>query len=347
MILSCAGLQLNPVLLWVSSETEHQPTVSASSACLPLMLHALLADRTCGRPTGSGKTYTIETLLPMVSKMLFQAARNQRDRDIDVHVTALEIYNERIRDLLQDGTENQDLDVLDQTKRATVVRGLTEARVQSSTELDHIAAVASARRTVRAHGAAPVRHDQQVSGHRMQRCNEFTACMQNRFHPRSHYPASRSTSSLPVQGIEPAAQAPAQTADMGVVQVRDTRSNAASSRSHLILRIHFDSRPAGAALPGAAPSCSSSVLQNTTPVLSAAGYHSGAGRSHSLCTAPARAGMACSRSGSMQHARGRRSNTLPPPARTLQPCRLRAACCWHAGLPWDRLTEGGCVQPHA
>lgn len=51
-----------------------------------------------------------------------------------------------------------------------------------------------------------------------------------------------------------------------VRQVRDTRSNAASSRSHLILRIHIDSRPAGAGklqqfhghrMPGAAaPACS-------------------------------------------------------------------------------------------
>ena len=105
----------------------------------------------------------------MVSKVLFEAAKDQRDRDIAVHVTALEIYNERIRDLLQDGTENQDLDVVDQTKRATVVRGLTEARVQSSMELDHIAAVASARRTVRARSAAHPRHNWRASGHIMQR----------------------------------------------------------------------------------------------------------------------------------------------------------------------------------
>ena len=105
----------------------------------------------------------------MVSKVLFEAAKDQRDREIAVHVTALEIYNERIRDLLQDGTENQDLDVVDQTKRATVVRGLTEARVQSSTELDHIAAVASARRTVRAGSAAHPGHNWQASGHAMQR----------------------------------------------------------------------------------------------------------------------------------------------------------------------------------
>lgn len=142
----CAGLQLNTLLLRVSSSFEE--CIDCTCTCHRHGHRSRLTPPVPCRPTGSGKTHTIETLLPLVSRMLFQAARDQRDRDITVHVTALEIYNERIRDLLQEGTENQDLDVIDQTKRATVVRGLTDIAVQSAAELDRVAAVASARRTV-------------------------------------------------------------------------------------------------------------------------------------------------------------------------------------------------------
>ena len=102
------------------------------------------------RPTGSGKTYTLETLLPLVSQLLFCAIRDQRDREITVRVSALEVYNERIRDLLQDDSESQDLDVVDQTKRATLVRGLTDTQIHSADELNRIAARVADRRTVRA-----------------------------------------------------------------------------------------------------------------------------------------------------------------------------------------------------
>ena len=47
--------------------------------------------------TGSGKTHTCAELLPLISRSLFGAIGAQGGRDVAVHVTALEVYNERVR----------------------------------------------------------------------------------------------------------------------------------------------------------------------------------------------------------------------------------------------------------
>ena len=52
-------------------------------------------------PTGSGKTHTTAELLPLVSASLFGAMRKQADREITLRVSAMEIYNERVRFVLE------------------------------------------------------------------------------------------------------------------------------------------------------------------------------------------------------------------------------------------------------
>ena len=66
-------------------------------------------------------------------------------------MSAIEIYNEKVRDLLKDGTERQNLPLLDDPERGTVAEGLSEEWPRSEQHLCQLLRQIEARRTVRPH----------------------------------------------------------------------------------------------------------------------------------------------------------------------------------------------------
>ena len=91
-------------------------------------------------------------LISIASADVFNTISNLPLRDYTLRASALEIYNERVRDLAKDGTEHQDLDLLDvRAKQTTLVRDLTVETITSQMQLERLVAAASARRTVHWH----------------------------------------------------------------------------------------------------------------------------------------------------------------------------------------------------
>ena len=66
-------------------------------------------------------------------------------------MSAIEIYNEKVRDLLKDGTERQNLPLLDDPERGTVAEGLSEEWPRSEQHLCQLLRQIEARRTVGCH----------------------------------------------------------------------------------------------------------------------------------------------------------------------------------------------------
>ena len=103
----------------------------------------------CYGATGSGKTFTMRQLISRAVADVFETTGNLPQREYTLRASALEIYNERVRDLASEGTENQDLDVLDvRNKHATMVRDLSVVTITSQPHLERLVEAACARRTV-------------------------------------------------------------------------------------------------------------------------------------------------------------------------------------------------------
>lgn len=73
-------------------------------------------------------------------------------REYTLRMSAIEIYNEKVRDLLKDGTERQNLPLLDDPERGTVAEGLSEEWPRSEQHLCQLLRQIEARRTVSLHG---------------------------------------------------------------------------------------------------------------------------------------------------------------------------------------------------
>ena len=69
-------------------------------------------------------------------------------REYTLRMSAIEIYNEKVRDLLKDGTERQNLALLDDPERGTVAEGLSEEWPQSEQHLCRLLRQIETRRTV-------------------------------------------------------------------------------------------------------------------------------------------------------------------------------------------------------
>ena len=76
-------------------------------------------------------------------------------REYTLRMSAIEIYNEKVRDLLKDGTERQNLPLLDDPERGTVAEGLSEEWPRSEQHLCQLLRQIEARRTVSSLHAMP------------------------------------------------------------------------------------------------------------------------------------------------------------------------------------------------
>jgi len=97
--------------------------------------------------TGSGKTYTMQAIMACAAKDVFSLIAQDASREFIIRMAALEIYNENVRDLLQE--KSPSVKLLDDPIRGTVADGLSEAGVASEQQLHQLLEEVAARRQVR------------------------------------------------------------------------------------------------------------------------------------------------------------------------------------------------------
>ena len=84
--------------------------------------------------TGAGKTYTMLGndkhlgIMPLTLKELFLQINSYHNREYNVKMWYLEIYNENIRDLLSNNNENNNLDLREDSNKGIIVSGITEIK---------------------------------------------------------------------------------------------------------------------------------------------------------------------------------------------------------------------------
>ena len=98
--------------------------------------------------TGSGKTYTMRSIVQKAAREIFSIIEGQQAREYLLRASAVEIYNEKVRDLFRDGTERQNLLLQDDPERGTVVDGAIEEGISSVEQLSQLLHIIEERRMV-------------------------------------------------------------------------------------------------------------------------------------------------------------------------------------------------------
>jgi centromeric protein E len=83
--------------------------------------------------TGSGKTYTVEGLLGITADFLFNTIAEAPGREFLLKMSAVEVYNEAVHDLLQ--SDNVRLELVDNREGKTVVKSIWEETLLSVSHL--------------------------------------------------------------------------------------------------------------------------------------------------------------------------------------------------------------------
>ncbi|KAF4694507.1 hypothetical protein FOZ62_028466, partial [Perkinsus olseni] len=106
--------------------------------------------------TGSGKSYTMmgrdgdDGIIPRIVESLFETMQHDTTGETKVWVSYLEIYNERIQDLLSAGgvAEGEVLQIFEHPKYGVVVPGISECPVESMDEVQRLMDYGIKRRAV-------------------------------------------------------------------------------------------------------------------------------------------------------------------------------------------------------
>ncbi|XP_074273635.1 kinesin-like protein KIN-7B [Silene latifolia] len=96
--------------------------------------------------TSSGKTYTMRGITELAIEDIYEHMRNNRQRDFALKISALEIYNETVVDLLN--RSSGPLRLLDDPEKGTIVEKLVEEVAKDSQHLKHLIGVCEAQRQV-------------------------------------------------------------------------------------------------------------------------------------------------------------------------------------------------------
>lgn len=96
--------------------------------------------------TSSGKTFTMRGITDNAVKDIYEHIKNTTERDIVLKLSALEIYNETVVDLLN--RESGSLRLLDDPEKGTIVEKLVEEVVKDSQHLRHLICICEAQRQV-------------------------------------------------------------------------------------------------------------------------------------------------------------------------------------------------------
>uniref|UniRef100_A0A7N0TCH0 Kinesin-like protein n=1 Tax=Kalanchoe fedtschenkoi TaxID=63787 RepID=A0A7N0TCH0_KALFE len=94
--------------------------------------------------TSSGKTYTMNGIADYTVSDIYDYIHKHDERAFVLKFSAIEIYNEVVRDLLN--SDNHQLKLLDDPERGTVVEKLTEITLQDSTHLRRLLSMCEAQR---------------------------------------------------------------------------------------------------------------------------------------------------------------------------------------------------------
>ncbi|XP_015572973.1 kinesin-like protein NACK2 isoform X2 [Ricinus communis] len=96
--------------------------------------------------TSSGKTFTMRGITENAIKDIYQHIKNTQEREFVLKISALEIYNETVIDLLN--RESGSLRLLDDPEKGTTVEKLVEEVVRDSQHLRHLIGICEAQRQV-------------------------------------------------------------------------------------------------------------------------------------------------------------------------------------------------------
>ncbi|KAG6473559.1 hypothetical protein ZIOFF_067476 [Zingiber officinale] len=96
--------------------------------------------------TSSGKTYTMRGIAENAVNDIYKHIHNTPERDFTVKISAMEIYNEIVRDLLK--PDSGPLRLLDDPERGTIVDKLEEETAKDSQHLRHLIGICEAQRQV-------------------------------------------------------------------------------------------------------------------------------------------------------------------------------------------------------
>ncbi|CAK9315931.1 unnamed protein product [Citrullus colocynthis] len=96
--------------------------------------------------TSSGKTYTMNGILEYSVADIFDYIRRHEERAFIVKFSAIEIYNEAVRDLLS--TDTSPLRLLDDQERGTIVEKVTEETLRDWNHLRELISICEAQRRI-------------------------------------------------------------------------------------------------------------------------------------------------------------------------------------------------------
>ncbi|XP_010494185.1 PREDICTED: kinesin-like protein KIN-7J [Camelina sativa] len=96
--------------------------------------------------TSSGKTYTMSGITEFAMDDIFCYIQKHTEREFTLKFSAIEIYNEAVRDLLSG--DNNPLRLLDDPERGTVVEKLIEETIQDRTHLEELLTVCETQRKI-------------------------------------------------------------------------------------------------------------------------------------------------------------------------------------------------------
>ncbi|XVE97836.1 hypothetical protein REPUB_Repub03eG0053000 [Reevesia pubescens] len=96
--------------------------------------------------TSSGKTFTMRGITENAVKDIYEQIKNTQERDFVLKLSALEIYNETVVDLLN--RDSGCLRLLDDPEKGTIVEKLVEEVVKDSQHLKHLIGICEAQRQV-------------------------------------------------------------------------------------------------------------------------------------------------------------------------------------------------------
>ncbi|CAL9774068.1 unnamed protein product [Musa acuminata subsp. burmannicoides] len=96
--------------------------------------------------TSSGKTYTMTSITEYTMEDIYDYIKRHEEREFVLKFSAMEIYNEAVRDLLS--TDSSPLRLLDDPERGTVVEKLTEETLRDQRHLKELVFTCAAQRQV-------------------------------------------------------------------------------------------------------------------------------------------------------------------------------------------------------
>ncbi|KAM6569216.1 hypothetical protein CsatB_017201 [Cannabis sativa] len=97
--------------------------------------------------TSSGKTYTMRGVTEKAVNDIYNHILNTPERDFNIKISGLEIYNENVRDLLNTDS-GRNLKLLDDPEKGTVVEKLVEETAKDDQHLRHLINICEAQRQV-------------------------------------------------------------------------------------------------------------------------------------------------------------------------------------------------------